>query len=126
MRSFNKIILIGHLGRDAEIKESKNGKKYASLSIATSEKFKVNDEWQERTTWHQVYIYGEYMVKRVTDARKGDPVAVEGKYESSKGKEDKLFYAVNCSWVDVLKPKEEASGGDSSGGSSSEDDDLPF
>ena len=56
---FNKVILIGRLGKNAEVKTAQNKKDYAVLSIATSESWK-NDkgEYETRTEWHRVYAWG--------------------------------------------------------------------
>lgn len=82
-RSVNKVILIGHLGKDAEVRYTPNGVAVASFSIATNERFKDKDgNWQDRTEWHNVVawqrtaeIAGEYL-------KKGRQVYIEGKLQT--------------------------------------------
>lgn len=84
-QSINKVILVGNLGREPEIKETRNGTKIASISMATTESYKKQGEWQQVTEWHRVKAFGnlaEYVEKE--NAIKGDRVAVEGKIRTSK------------------------------------------
>ena len=85
--SVNKVILIGNLGQDPEIRSFQNGGKIANLRIATSEtwKDKQTGERKERTEWHTVAIYSEPLV-RVAEQflRKGSKVYVEGQLETRK------------------------------------------
>ncbi|MEM7198606.1 MAG: single-stranded DNA-binding protein, partial [Pseudomonadota bacterium] len=58
--SLNKVILVGNLGRDPEIRATQSGDKVANFSIATSERWKDRDgNSQERTEWHRVVIFGK-------------------------------------------------------------------
>lgn len=85
--SVNKVILIGNLGQDPEIRSFQNGGKIASLRIATSEtwKDKSSGERKERTEWHTVAIYSEPLV-RVAEQflKKGSKIYVEGQLETRK------------------------------------------
>ena len=85
--SVNKVILIGNLGQDPEIRSFQNGGKVANLRIATSETWKDRNsgERRERTEWHTVAIYSEPLV-RVAEQylRKGSKVYVEGQLETRK------------------------------------------
>lgn len=85
--SVNKVILIGNLGQDPEIRSFQNGGKIANLRIATSETWKDRNsgERKERTEWHTVAIYSEPLV-RVAEQflRKGSKVYVEGQLETRK------------------------------------------
>lgn len=85
--SVNKVILIGNLGQDPEIRSFQNGGKVANLRIATSESWKDRNsgERRERTEWHTVAIYSEPLV-RVAEQylRKGSKVYVEGQLETRK------------------------------------------
>lgn len=85
--SVNKVILIGNLGQDPEIRSFQNGGKIANLRIATSEtwKDKQTGERKERTEWHTVAIYSEPLV-RVAEQflKKGSKVYVEGQLETRK------------------------------------------
>lgn len=85
--SVNKVILIGNLGADPEVRTFSNGGKVCNLRIATSEQWKDRNtgERQERTQWHQVAIFSEGLV-RVAEQylRKGSKVYLEGQLETRK------------------------------------------
>jgi len=79
--SLNKVMLIGNLGADPEIKSFQNGGKVANLRLATSESWKDKNsgERQERTEWHTVAVFGDGLVGVVERyLRKGSKVYVEG------------------------------------------------
>lgn len=85
--SVNKVILIGHLGADPEVKSFQNGGKIANLRIATSEswKDKTTGERQTRTEWHSVAISGDGLVGVAEKyLRKGSAVYVEGSLRTRK------------------------------------------
>lgn len=86
MASVNKVILIGNLGKDPEVRYMPDGKAVANITIATSERWKdkTTGEKQERTEWHNVVFYsplaeivGQYL-------RKGSSVFVEGRLQTRK------------------------------------------
>lgn len=85
--SVNKVIIVGNLGRDPEVRSFQNGGKVCNLRIATSEawKDKASGERKERTEWHSVAILNEPLV-RVAEQylRKGSKVYIEGKLETRK------------------------------------------
>ena len=85
--SVNKVILIGNLGRDPEVRSFQNGGKVCNLRIATSETWKDRNtgERRERTEWHSVAIFSEPLV-RVAEQylRKGSKVYIEGQLETRK------------------------------------------
>ncbi|MFC3528410.1 single-stranded DNA-binding protein [Paracoccus mangrovi] len=85
--SVNKVILVGNLGQDPEIRSFQNGGKVANLRIATSETWKDRNsgERRERTEWHTIAIYSEPLV-RVAEQflKKGSKVYVEGQLETRK------------------------------------------
>ncbi len=85
--SVNKVILIGNLGRDPEVRTFQNGGKVCNLRIATSETWKDRNtgERRERTEWHQVAIFQEGLV-RVAEQylRKGSKVYIEGQLQTRK------------------------------------------
>ncbi len=80
MKSVNKVILIGNLGKDPEIKHTQQGKPVATFSLATNERYKDKDgQWQDRTEWHNIVLWerlaevaGEYL-------KKGGKVYIEGR-----------------------------------------------
>jgi len=87
MPSLNKVQLIGHLGKDPEIRSFSNGGRIANLSVATSEswKDKSTGEKKEKTEWHRVTVSADGAVGFIEKyAKKGDSVYVEGKIETRK------------------------------------------
>ena len=85
--SVNKVILIGNLGRDPEVRTFQNGGRVCNLRIATSETWrdKATGERKERTEWHSVVIFNENLL-RVAEQylRKGTKVYIEGQLETRK------------------------------------------
>jgi single-strand DNA-binding protein len=85
MASLNKVMLIGNLGKDPEVRYTTSGTAVASFSLATSERFKnKNGEWEEKTEWHNITLWsrlaeiaGEYLAK-------GKTVYIEGRLQTRK------------------------------------------
>jgi single-strand DNA-binding protein len=83
MASVNKVILVGNVGRDPELRYTQSGQPVASFSVATNERFKDKDgNWKDRTEWHRIVawarlaeICGEYL-------RKGSQVFIEGRIQT--------------------------------------------
>ncbi len=85
--SLNKVMLIGNLGADPEIRSFQNGGRVANLRIATSENWKDKNtgERRERTEWHTVAIFSEGLVNVVERyVKKGSKVFIEGKLQTRK------------------------------------------
>ncbi|MFV0359003.1 single-stranded DNA-binding protein [Tropicimonas sp.] len=85
--SVNKVILIGNLGRDPEVRTFQNGGKVCNLRIATSENWKDRNtgERRERTEWHSVAIFSEPLARIAEQyLRKGSKVYIEGQLETRK------------------------------------------
>jgi single-strand DNA-binding protein len=85
--SVNKVIIVGNLGKDPEIRSMQSGDKVANLSVATSESWKDRNsgERQERTEWHRVVIFNQNIVKVAESyLRKGAKVYIEGQLETRK------------------------------------------
>ena len=85
--SVNKVILVGKLGRDPEVRSFQNGGKVCNLRIATSENWKDRNtgERRERTEWHTVAIFSEPLVRIAEQyLRKGSKVYIEGQLETRK------------------------------------------
>ena len=86
-RSLNKVLLIGRLGTDTEIKQMSNGKNVARLSLATSESWKDKNtgEKKEKTEWHRIVIFNEGLVNVVQQyLKKGAQVYIEGQIQTTK------------------------------------------
>ncbi len=85
--SVNKVILIGNLGKDPEIRNLPSGERIANLTIATSEQWrdKMSGERKERTEWHRVVIFNDNLAKIAEQyLRKGSSVYVEGSLQTRK------------------------------------------
>ena len=85
MAGVNKVILIGNLGRDPEIKYTQNNVAVANFNLATSEswKDKASGEWQEKTEWHKVVAWAG-LAEQAGKLVKGQQVYVEGSLETRK------------------------------------------
>mgnify|MGYP003684388887 FL=1 len=89
--SLNKVLLIGRLGADPEIKQMVNGKNVARLSLATSQSWKDKNsgERKEKTEWHRVVIFNEGLVNVVQQyLKKGANVYIEGQLTTRKWKDE--------------------------------------
>src|SRR5260221_14225036 len=85
--SINKVILVGNLGRDPEIRSTQDGMRIANLNLATSENWrdKMSGERKERTEWHRVVIFNERLAEVAEKyLRKGSKVYVEGQLQTRK------------------------------------------
>ncbi|MBK6365430.1 MAG: single-stranded DNA-binding protein [Saprospiraceae bacterium] len=141
---FNKITLIGNLGRDPEIRTLENGAKVGTFSLATHENYKdKNDNWQSVTDWHNIVVWRYLAEKSERELKKGSLVFIEGKmtyrkYQDKDGIERSAAEVV-ASNVQLLEKREVS--GQKSGfppglddtpslpkdsGSNSGADDLPF
>ena len=148
-RGVNKVILIGNLGRDPEVRYMPNGGAVANLTVATSETWKDKNtgENQERTEWHRVVMYrrlaeiaGEYL-------KKGSKVYLEGKLQTRKWQgqdgQDRYTTEVIADEMQMLdsrggasdfggapagssKPQQAAPAQTSNAGFDDFDDDIPF
>ena len=90
--SLNKVLLIGRLGADPEVKQMVNGKSVARFSLATSNTWKDKNtgEKKEKTEWHRVVIFNEGLVKVVQQyVKKGSQVYIEGQLVTRKWRDEK-------------------------------------
>jgi len=141
MASLNKVMLIGNLGKDPEVRFTASGQAVASFSLATSEKFKgKTGEWEERTEWHNITLWGKLAEISGEYLTKGKTIYVEGRLQTRKWQDktgnDRYTTEIVGDKMQMLSPKGERSGGDSSSapkssGSNDEeppfqDDDIPF
>ena len=123
-KSVNKVILIGNLGKDPEVKYTPSGTPVAKLTLATNERFKdKGGEWQDRTEWHNVVVWqrlaeiaGEYL-------KKGSKVYIEGRlqtrsWEDKQTNQKKYMTEVVAQDLVLLGGRGEGSGGDDAGGRS--------
>ena len=85
--SVNKVILLGNLGRDPEIRSTQSGSKMATFSIATSKRWKdkVSQEQRDKTSWHNIVVFGDGLVDIVEKyVKKGSKIYVEGELQTRK------------------------------------------
>jgi single-strand DNA-binding protein len=122
-KSINKVILIGNLGKDPEVKYTPQGTPVAKITLATNERFKGKDgNWQDRTEWHNVVLWqrlaeiaGEYL-------KKGGKVYIEGllqtrSWDDKTSGQKKYMTEVVASDLVLLGGRGEGGGGDYAGGS---------
>ena len=144
MASLNKVMLIGNLGKDPEVRFTASGQAVASFSLATSEKFKgKTGEWEERTEWHNITLWGKLAEIAGEYLSKGKTIYVEGRLQTRKWQDksgnDRYTTDIVGDKMQMLSPKGERSGGGDqssapkSGGASPnyeeppfQDDDIPF
>ncbi len=145
--SLNKVLLIGRLGADPEIKQMVNGKNVARLSVATSQSWKDKNsgEKKEKTEWHRVVVFNEGLVNVVQQyLKKGAQVYIEGQLSTRKWKDEQsgidkfsteiIIQGYNSSLTmlggsnngQVNNPTNNQSVDDTSQVSSDLDDDIPF
>jgi single-strand DNA-binding protein len=132
--SVNKVILVGNLGRDPEIRRTQDGRPIANLSVATSESWrdKTTGERKEKTEWHRVVIFNEGLCKVVEQyLKKGAKVYLEGalqtrKYTDKDGVEkystEVVLQGFNSTLTMLDARGGGASGGEDFGGGGSSDD----
>ena len=124
MKSVNKVILIGNLGKDPEVKFTPQGTPVAKITLATNERFKGKDgQWQDRTEWHNVVLWqrlaeiaGEYL-------KKGGKVYIEGRlqtrsWDDKTSGQKKYMTEVVASDLILLGGRGEGGGGGDFAGSS--------
>jgi single-strand DNA-binding protein len=85
--SVNKVILLGNLGKDPEIRSMNSGNKVASFSLATSKRWKdkATQEQKDKTSWHNIVVFGDGLVGIVEKyVKKGSKIYVEGELQTRK------------------------------------------
>ena len=123
MKSVNKVILIGNLGKDPEIKYTPQGKPVAKFSLATNERYKDKDgNWQDRTEWHNIVLWerlaeiaGEYL-------KKGGKVYIEGRirtdsWDDKQTGQKKYMTKIIGNDIVLLGGRGEGGGGEHAGSS---------
>lgn len=127
--SVNKVILVGNLGRDPEVRHTQDGKPIVNLSIATSETWRDRNtgERKERTEWHRVVIFNENLAKVAEQyLKKGSTVYIEGqlqtrKYTDNSGVEKYSTEVVLQNFRGELTMLGGRGGGDTAGAGGSDD-----
>ena len=149
MGSVNKVILVGNLGRDAEVRYTSGGSAVATISVATTEVWndKSSGERQEKTEWHRVVIWGKTAENLKDYLTKGKQIYVEGKLQTRKWQDrdgnDKFTTEIRSDRIVLLggrggggggadggdygsRPPSPGGGGGAPGPPELTEDDIPF
>jgi len=145
MSSFQKLTLIGYLGRDPETRYTPSGTAVAAFSVATTEKWKDKgtNQMQERTTWHNIEAWGRQAEICGEYLHKGDQVFIEGKIRLEEWEKDGVKQRMTKVRLDTIQflntkgePRTPGQGGNQRSSQSSSpppdqqqenfDDDIPF
>ncbi|MBN2720537.1 MAG: single-stranded DNA-binding protein [Proteobacteria bacterium] len=134
MANYNKVILMGNLTRDPELRYTPNGTAVATLGLAINRRYKANDEWKEETDFFDIVVFGKQAENCGEYLKKGRPVLVDGRlsqrrWETDDGQKRSKVEVVAFSVQFLGTPRESS---DSSGSGSTEnspefdDSDIPF
>ena len=130
MASFNKVMLMGNLTRDPELRFTPNGAAVANFGLATNRKYKVGDEFKEEVCYVEITVWGRQGENCAEYLSKGRPAFVEGylkfsTWESDGQKRNKLEVVANT--VQFLGSRSDSQGDSSTGQAPmSDEDDVPF
>jgi len=143
-RSLNKVMLIGNVGNDPDVRTTSSGKSIANMSLATTRKWKDGSgEQKEKTEWHRLTVWGKLVDVVERYVKKGDRLYVEGRIEYSETESDgQKKYWTNVNVFEMVMLGSTGAGGQDGGGHgggfqgdsspapaspiSEPDDDLPF
>lgn len=111
MSTVNKVILIGNIGQDPEMKTTQNGFTYVRMSLATSEHWtdKSTGEKKSNTTWHNLKVYDKLATFCTNYVRKGSKIYVEGNIRNSEYEKDGItqrYSEVIVRNISLLSPKD--------------------
>jgi single-strand DNA-binding protein len=146
MGSVNKVILVGNLGRDAELKVTPSGFPVSSFSLATTDRRKDKDgQWTDRTEWHRIKLLGKQAESLQDYLKKGKQIYVEGRLETrswdDKDGQKRYMTEIIADRIQLLGSRDGGGGGRSRGGDDYDaggfdhgpapapeapDDDVPF
>jgi len=136
-KGLNKVLLIGHLGKDPELSYTPSGVAVCKFSVATNESYKGDDgNWVEKTEWHNITAWRKLGEICSQYLKKGSKVYLEGKIQTDSYEKDgkkNYFTKIVLSEMVMLDPKGAATGDNGSSGKQGEEvkaesseDDLPF
>lgn len=130
MSSLNKATIIGRLGQDPDVRKTQGGTSVANLSIATTERFKKDGQWQERTEWHNAVAWGRTAEICQEYLSKGSQIYIEGplqtrKWEDKNGTERRTTEVKILNLI-MLDSKNETTQPGIAEEAKEVEDDLPF
>lgn len=127
MASLNRVMLIGNAGKNAELQYAPNGQPRTKFSLAVNSRSKKGDEWEERTEWFNVVLWGDQAERVSQYITKGKPLYVEGRLQTRTWDDDKgqkhYQTEVVANSVQLLGEKPKGQGRTTN---ADVDDDLPF
>ncbi len=132
MSTINKVVLLGNVGT-VEVKDFETGKKLVQISLATSDGYKKNGEWVDKTEWHRCIFAIPQLAERAASIEKGDKIYLEGSINTqswtTKDGEKKETREISCTMFKTFSKA--ASKGEQTKSSqapkkSSSNDDIPF
>lgn len=131
MSSVNKVILIGNTGKDPEVKTFESGVKTASITLATSERYKDRSgQQQEKTEWHNVVVFGKLVDVVEKYVKKGDKLYIEGSITTRKWQDregnDRYTTEIKCLTLTMLGGVEKKATQPVVAVGDDKDDSLPF
>ena len=118
MRTINKVMLLGNLGQDPELRMSRDGNPVVRLNVATHHARKTDDGWEEQTDWHRVVVFGNAAEACSKHLSKGAPVIVQGRirhreYTDDRGEKRWITEVLTSDVVFLPRPERQASAGTS-------------
>ena len=131
MASVNKVIIIGNLGRDPEIRTLPNGDAVANITVATTEKWKDKNtgEMKEQSEWHRVNFFGRLAEIVGEYVKKGDPIYIEGSIHTRKWTDkdgiERYSTEIKGSAMQLLGSRRESTPAPSQGGSTTRPQTTP-
>ena len=114
MASLNKVMLIGNLGKDPEVRHTASGTAVATFSIATSERFKnkQTNEWEKKTEWHNIVLWDKQATLAGQYLTKGSTIYIEGRLQTRKWQDrdgaDRYSTEITVSELELLDKRESA------------------
>lgn len=103
MKSLNRVTLIGNIGKEIELKYTGSGTAYANFSIATTESYKKDEQWIDKTEWHNCIIWSKGAENLSKYATKGSRLFVEGALETTSfDKDGQKHYSTKVKVQDFL------------------------
>ena len=127
----NKVILVGHLGKDPEIRHFEGGSKVCKFSMATNESYqdKTTNEWKSITEWHDIVCWGALAERVDRTLKKGNLVYVEGKVTTRKWQDkdgnNRYTTEIKSNVIKALERAESSGGGGNGNNFPSVDDQFP-